>query len=549
MRGGCRAARSAGALWLGALVAALAPLLADPSLAGTPRMVPLVEAVRNGDGAAVRALLARRVDVNRPDVDGSTPLLYAVLTGQRNIVDALLRAGAAVNAANRYGVAPLALAAENGDATLIERLLAAGASAKSTSRGGESVLMLASRNESPEAVRVLLAHGADPNLAEPGKHQTALMWAAASNNVKVMQVLLAAGADVRARSDEFNDRPVQGGSAANDWLPRAVNETVYRFTPLLFAVLNGHIDATKVLLDAGADPNETTLPDGTSALVLACINAHWELASVLLDRGADPNAARQGWTALHQIARTRTPSVGRVPAPIPTGHMDSLQLVERLIARGADVNARATKELVDIYRRSVTWLDATPFFVAAKGGDHELMRLLAQRGADSTLGNKGQETPLMVASGVGQWEVGGEAINAENSYEAVKLCLELTHGCGDVNAKNSRGVTALHGAALTGATRVVQLLADRGAALDARNIAGQTPYVWAVGRDIHGESIFRLTHEQTAALIARLLTAKGLPVEVLPPPVYSRGRLDEAAARQTPGAPATKPAAGSPAGR
>ena len=61
------------------------------------------------------------------------------------------------------------------------------------------------------------------------------------------------------------------------------------FTPYLFAVRAGHVDAARALIDAGVDVNQS-LADGTSALILAVMNAHYELAGALLDKGADPNA-------------------------------------------------------------------------------------------------------------------------------------------------------------------------------------------------------------------------------------------------------------------
>jgi len=76
------------------------------------------------------------------------------------------------------------------------------------------------------------------------------------------------------------------------------------FTPFLFAVRGGHVDAARLLLDAGSDVNDKG-PDGTSALHIASINAHWALASMLVDRGR-PNAESPGGTALHQIASVRS---------------------------------------------------------------------------------------------------------------------------------------------------------------------------------------------------------------------------------------------------
>src|SRR5207342_300293 len=95
------------------------------------------------------------------------------------------------------------------------------------------------------------------------------------------------------------------------------------FTPLLFAVRAGSLDAVRLLLDAGANVNDL-LSDGESALVVATANAHWEVANLLLDRGADPNLAGAGWNALHQAVRIRRPNIGfGFPGPLPTGAIDN----------------------------------------------------------------------------------------------------------------------------------------------------------------------------------------------------------------------------------
>ena len=69
-----------------------------------------------GDMAAVRALLAKKADVNAPQGDGATALHWAVYRGDIELADLLLRAGANVKAANREGATPLWLASVNGDA-------------------------------------------------------------------------------------------------------------------------------------------------------------------------------------------------------------------------------------------------------------------------------------------------------------------------------------------------------------------------------------------------------------------------------------------------
>src|SRR5205085_2354396 len=98
--------------------------------------------------------------------------------------------------------------------------------------------------------------------------------------------------------------------------------------------------AIRALVAAGADINET-LPDKTSALVTAIQGLNYEAALALLDSGIDPNSSGQGWTALHQVVWSRRPQRGQNnPGQKPKGDLSSLELAKRLVAYGADINAR-----------------------------------------------------------------------------------------------------------------------------------------------------------------------------------------------------------------
>src|SRR5512142_1839612 len=83
----------------------------------------LIDAVKRGDTAGVKTLLAKKVDVNAPGVDTSTPLDWAVESNNVEMVNLLIDAGANVNAETRYKITPLSLACKNGNAAIIERLL------------------------------------------------------------------------------------------------------------------------------------------------------------------------------------------------------------------------------------------------------------------------------------------------------------------------------------------------------------------------------------------------------------------------------------------
>jgi ankyrin repeat protein len=470
------------------LAAALCVAGACASYAGE-----LSSALKRGDGAAARALLAERADAHDAEADGTTALHWAVHHGDADLVAALLDTGASVDGRNRYGVPPLTLAAENGDAAITRLLLARGADANTALPEGETALMTAARTGDTATLDALIERGARVNDREKWKGQTALMWAANENNAAAIRTLLAAGADRDMRS--------AGGE----------------FGALLFAVRAGAVDATRALLDAGADANEALL-DGTTALVLAATNAHYEVAGLLLTRGADPNAAAQGWTALHQIAWSRRWNMGfNLPGPSQTGNLDSLDLVRHLVAKGANVDARQTKEPADGNRNKLDRLGATPFVLAAKSCDLPLMRTLLDLGADASLTTNAGTTALMAAAGVGIWAPGENP----GTHDECLAAMELAHraGGGDVNAIDKNGETALHGAVYRGGNiAAIQFLADRGARLDVVNSKGWAPVTVADGVEYTPDVLKR--YPEAAALLRSLLAARGLPV----PPSTQPGR-------------------------
>ena len=478
--------------------------LAVASEAAERDAVKLIDAVKQGDGDAVSALLRQRVDVNARAIDGATALHWAVHLDDLTTVERLIAAGADSSAANRYDVRPLFLASENGNAEIIQRLLAAGADPNTTMPGGETALMTASRTGRPDAVRGLLDHGADISARERTRGQNALMWAGAHGNTEVIRLLTAAGADVHTRSEDPTPKRSGTGTRADR------GDTTFsgnmRFTPLLFAVRAGQIDAVRALLDLGADVNDVTEPDGYSALVIAAINAHWELGRVLLENGADPNADEQGWTALHQVARTRTVDpIGQTPIPEPTGSLTSMEFAAALLEHGADINARMTTNQMDGYGGYFRYIGATPYMVAAKGADAEMIGFLLAQGADPTIKTAINSTALMAVAGV---DMNIRPDIDRGTDEGVKLALATGE---DVNAANDNGDTALHGAAFRGDTAIIQLLVDEGADLLAENRHGLTPLMVA-------NAYIRIvvTHQAEAtALLRDIMKARGMPTTLL----------------------------------
>ena len=341
-------------------------------------------------------------------------------------------------------------------------------------------------------MKALLAAGADVHATETAGGQTALMWAAAEGHTPIVRMLIEGGALVNARS--------AAGYAA-----------------LLLAAREARLETTQVLLAAGADVNAAA-KDGTTALIVATIRGHVRYAEFLMTKGANPNLG-PGFGALHW-------AVGRWDSELSDASngilsddtewsafgglqgRDKLAFVRVLLARGADPNARARKTPgfgIQVKGYLGNLAGGTPFLIAAKANDVAVMRELVAHGADPLVSTTNGTTPLMWAAGVGH--VPGLTRSAEGeALEAVRLCLEFG---GDINAANSAGDTALHGAAWRErADAIVQLLVDRGANLNAKNKRGWTSLVIAEGIRT-GNNYVR--SETTTALLRKLGAAPSPP--------------------------------------
>jgi ankyrin repeat protein len=443
----------------------------------------LIDAVRAQNVERVRTLLAERIDVNATQGDGATALHWAVHRDDGALVDTLIRAGARTNIADDTGTTPLFLACTNRNAEIVSQLLGAGANPNAALPSGETVLMTCARTGNADAVRALLARGAMVNAKESAHNQTALMWAAAQSHPQAVQALLERGADTGARSREYTQ------TVTSEVTQRAGRETLNYAVPrggmtaLLFAARAGDAESVRLLVAAGADVNDA-LPDGTSTLVVAAHSGHRQAAMALLDKGANPNADGVGYTALH-AAVLRSDG----------------ELVRALLAHGADPNAPITKG-TPVRRNSQdfelprTLIGATPYALAAKFLEPEIMHALASASADTRRPMKDGATPLMLAVGMGMAApaqdekrgtdrrglaiLDGGIVEPESRVlETVTAALSLG---GDLEEVNPSGETALHIASAQGYETVVRALAERGANLNARNLRGQTPLGALVAR-------------------------------------------------------------------
>jgi ankyrin repeat protein len=342
---------------------------------------------------------------------------------------------------------------------MVDALLKAGANPNLKLLLGETPLMVASRVGKAEVVEQLLVKGADVN-AHAARGQTALMWAVAQRHADVVKVLVAKGADVHRRSETWTQMmavPPHGVKLYNKVIPHGGD------TALLFAARSGDLASAQLLVAAGANVNDADAW-GVSAAALAAHSGFAELLEFLLERGADPNAAAAGFTPLHAAIMRR-----------------HLGMVTALLAHGANANApletwTPTRRSSKDYNFAPELVGATPFWLAARFAEPDVMRLLLDHGADARVvhrGNYHSEEPVaprshvtnavMAAAGMGggvAWVQPPRQEREAMMLEAVKIAVE--QGI-DVNAANTDGRTALDSARALKFEHVEAFLVERGA--------------------------------------------------------------------------------------
>lgn len=485
---------------------ALAALLAF----GTPAHAAdgdtrLADAAMKRDVATVRTLMAQKgVDVNAPGRDGTPALHWLVRVDDLETASALIRTGADAKKPNRYGVTPLALAVSNGNAAMIRLLLESGADPNARDPQGDSALMTAARIGNLESIEALLKAGAVADATDPNFQQTALMVGVRANHLDVVRLLVERGANVNGKTRTGQTPPwvlpnsVPGfghgiGIVRGGLPPRGLRVPIPGgMSPLLYAARDGRVDTARYLLDKGANINQPDV-NAITPLVMAISNNHPDVAKLLIERGADIHAADwYGRTPLWTAVEARNMDVDNGTFVNAVDRAPYLELIQVLLAKGANPNTRM-QESAPIRRAmlavtgSLAWVDftgQTPFLTASLAADLTVMRLLLANGADPHIPTFSGTTPLMAAAGI-NWVVDQTFDEGPKArLEAVQLCQQLGM---DVNAINSMGLTALHGAANRGSDDIIQFLVDKGAKLDVMDKEGRTPLTWA-------EGVFLATH-------------------------------------------------------
>jgi ankyrin repeat protein len=436
----------------------------------------------SGNTAAVTTLLAHGANVNAKEKTyGQTALFFAASRNRGDVVRLLLAKGADPKV--KTTIAKLARVAVGPDGELLDdkRAPQGGAAAKADAVKPDAAKAPVAAK--PDAAKKDEAAKAPAEVIPdtPKTEDTAKAPAAAKPDDKVKDAYGFTAADRRKRVFGANQ---MGGLSA-----------------LLVAARDGQTEAVRALLDARDDINQTSDTDHATPLILAVINGHYDTAKLILDRGADPKlATTDGATALFGLIDVQwsphTWYAQPVVAHEQTGYLD---LASTLLDHGADPNVPINKKLwFRSFANDEVWFDvegATPFLRAAMAGDLAVMKLLVQRGADPNIATKSGDTPLMAVAGVG-WAAYWTSNAPYSRLDAVKFCLD--HGA-VVDAKDLKGYSALHGAAFRGDNELVKFLIAKGADVHAKTKDGDTVADLANGLFEHA-----VVHPETVALLEQL---------------------------------------------
>ena len=396
---------------------------------------PLHIAARTGSPAVVRALLAAGSDVKATTTSGATALHFAAAAGNPDVVKALLSKGADPNAReSSWGQTPLVFAAEYGRAAAVEALMKHAADPSIRTR----VMNLsddAARDQAAEKKRNAVLISFEPparhdsaeadfkkslEAAKAAARATAPRTAADSANAgrqgggrgnqlpvreprgpftpEQIQTAIDSGRAVLMADKLPTDSVKEQVDTLNGGVEGYIKQvgSVGGLTALHHAVRQGNLDAAMALLDGGANINDTSLVDGTTPLLMAIINGQFDVAIRLVERGANPNlVSASGMAPLYATINSQWAPRSRYPQPqaIQTQKTTHLDLLEALLAKGADVNARIKKQpWYFAYNNcgnpncGLETIDGTtPFWRATYALDLDAMKLLIKHGADPKL--------------------------------------------------------------------------------------------------------------------------------------------------------------------
>jgi uncharacterized protein len=375
----------------------------------------------------------------------------------------------------------------------------------------------------------MLAKGANPNTPGPDG-TTALMWAAANDDLELVRALVKAGADVKARNhfgtSAITEAAILGSAPIIDVLLKAGADANFKNpegeTPLMAAARSGKVDAARLLVEAGADVNARESFGEQTALMWAAAQRQPEMVKFLASKGADLNARgviRQWERKVITEPRPKDMNRGGFTPLLYAAREGCAECARHLIAAGAD------PDLADPER-------ITPLVMALMNLHFEVAVALINGGADVDKWDFFGRSPLYMAADVSTLPTKGNGAMAvlpsEDSVTAQDVAKLLLQKGANPNLQLKRrppyrdvpqdrggdtilaqGATPLLRAARAGDAPFVKLLLENKALVDLPSKEGVTPLMAAAGVEF-GDRVTRgrnRTNEGVLATMQLLLDA------------------------------------------
>lgn len=257
------------------------------------------------------------------------------------------------------------------------------------------------------------------------------------------------------------------------------HDPVAGLTPLAFALRGRHLDAARMLLEAGAQPEKANV-DGSLPLVGIAIFDMADAMQLLLDHGAPVDQKdSKGLTALRNAAITGNEAALKLLLACGT-HAHQVDDMGRTVL--FDAVSRRRPSIVNMLLDHGLYIDhrhrsgSTVLGNVAQWGTVEMAQILLARGADQKRADCMSRIPLMIAA-----EYGNVAV----------LELLLPGARQLLDSKDTWGNIALHLAAEEGRDAAVKTLIESGANFRLTNTDGNTALALAA----------RKQHIQTMAVL------------------------------------------------
>uniref|UniRef100_A0A0P5ALS6 No mechanoreceptor potential C n=1 Tax=Daphnia magna TaxID=35525 RepID=A0A0P5ALS6_9CRUS len=428
-------------------------------------------ASESGHGAVCDALLAHNAFVNSKSRVGLTPIHLASLKGYTELVHSLVTVHhATIDALTLRKETALQLAAGAGQLDVCSLLVELGAETSAADELGRKAIHLAAQQNHSEVVRLFLKHQPALVLAANKDGNTCAHIAAMQGSVDVLQQLMKFDLSIVTASRNRTSES----------------------TPLHLAAEGGHADVVKILLEAGALPQDENKA-GFTAIQLAAKNGHNVVIDVLRDASPDTlsyASRRTGLNSLHVAACY--------------GQSEIVREMLTYVPAGVRSEAPTSLSGSGVLRELDGEAGLTPLHLASYSGDENVVRLLLNSAGVTVDQPSAQNgfTALHLACRGGHGAVAGLLLSRStgllttpDGHGRSPLHVAAAHGHGrivelllgqgaDVNAADKAGWTALHLAARAGHLAMVQLLLDSGATPRSCNDNGRIA-LWYAASEGH----------------------------------------------------------------